>query len=183
MTRYTNPLDHVRVAAPCPANWDAMFGDDRTRFCGECKLNVYNLSGMSRSEAEALLSRTEGRLCVRYYQRADGTIITKNCPVGLQAVKQRLSRIKRSVISMVLSFLTGLGLYSMWRPAVDILDRHVESEPRYPVMGTIAARPTPEPVVQGKVAFDRVTGGVTVTAGKPLHGKNPTVPETPAGKP
>ncbi len=109
MTFRTNPLDHVKVASPCPADWDAMIGNERVRFCGQCQLNVYNLSGMSKREAEALVTNTEGRLCVRYFSRADGTILTKNCPVGLRALKRRVSRVARATMSAVLGFLSGVG--------------------------------------------------------------------------
>ncbi len=81
MNKFTNPLDNIKIASPCSADWDEMMGNERTRFCGECKLNVYNLSGMSQREAENLLLNSEGRLCVRFYKRADGTILTKYCPV------------------------------------------------------------------------------------------------------
>lgn len=49
MSKLTSPLDHLRIAAPCPADWDQMFSfeDERVRFCSQCNLNVYNLSGMS----------------------------------------------------------------------------------------------------------------------------------------
>ncbi len=53
-----------------------MIGGDRVRFCGQCQLNVYNLSAMSRYEAESLIARTEGRLCVRFFRRKDGSILT-----------------------------------------------------------------------------------------------------------
>lgn len=109
MSFRNSPLDHVRVAAPCPAEWDSMIGSERVRFCGQCQLNVYNLSEMSKREAEALITKTEGRLCVRYYQRADGTILTNNCPVGLRALKRRVSRVTRATISAVLGFLAGVG--------------------------------------------------------------------------
>lgn len=108
MKRRTNPLDHVSVAAPCPASWERMIGNEQVRFCAQCDLNVYNLSGMTRTEAEALIAQSEGRLCIRYYRRADGTILTKNCPVGLRALKQRLSRMASAVAAMVLSFLAGV---------------------------------------------------------------------------
>ncbi|MGH2901007.1 MAG: hypothetical protein ACRDMZ_20195, partial [Solirubrobacteraceae bacterium] len=68
-------LDNIRVATPCTADWSQMTGDDRTRHCGECRKNVYNLSGMTRDEAEALLIERNGDLCVRYFQRHDGTIL------------------------------------------------------------------------------------------------------------
>jgi hypothetical protein len=80
-------LDRVTVAAPCPASWQKMTPvaeGDRVRFCGECSLNVYNLSAMTRVEAETLLREHEGRLCINYFKRADGTIITSDCPVGLE---------------------------------------------------------------------------------------------------
>lgn len=76
-------LDALSVATPCPANWEEMVGDERVRFCNSCQLNVYHLSGMTRLEAETLVQEKEGKLCVRYYRRADGTILTKDCPVGL----------------------------------------------------------------------------------------------------
>lgn len=108
MRKCDSPLDHVTVAAPCNVGWDNMVGNKRVRFCGQCSLNVYNLSAMSKGEAERLVFQTEGRLCVRYYRRADGTILTKNCPVGLRALKRRLSRIASASVSAVLSFFAGI---------------------------------------------------------------------------
>ena len=108
MSKRTSPLDHVSVAAPCNVGWDNMIGTEQVRFCGQCNLNVYNLSGMTKRDAEHLIAQAEGRLCIRYYRRADGTILTKNCPVGLRALKRRVSRIAQASITAVLSFLAGL---------------------------------------------------------------------------
>jgi hypothetical protein len=110
MPEFTSPLDELRVAAPCPADWGKMVGDERVRFCERCELHVYNLSGMTRREAEALVTNAEGRLCVRFYRRADGTILTRNCPVGLSAVRRRAARVAGSVLSAALGFFAGLGL-------------------------------------------------------------------------
>ena len=82
-------LDNIRVATPCTAEWSQMTGDDRTRHCGECKKNVYNLSGMTRDEAEALLIEGNGDLCVRYFQRHDGTILLADCSVGVGRRRRR----------------------------------------------------------------------------------------------
>jgi hypothetical protein len=82
-------LDVIQVAKPCHAAWDKMAGDARVRHCGDCHKNVYNLSEMTRADAEALLQKHEGRLCVRYYVRADGTMLTADCPVGLLAAAHR----------------------------------------------------------------------------------------------
>src|SRR5262245_10585878 len=48
-------LDTLKVASPCPASWDEMVGDERTRFCGKCQKNVHNVSEMTRAEAETFL--------------------------------------------------------------------------------------------------------------------------------
>jgi hypothetical protein len=98
-------LDNIRVAAPCGMPWDKMAGDDRVRACGDCQKNVYNLSDLTRDEAEALIVEKEGRLCVRYFQRADGTILLKDCAVG---VKQR--RRRRFVAVGVAASLAGTAL-------------------------------------------------------------------------
>ena len=75
-------LDGIRIAAPCSADWSQMSGDERVRACGACNKNVYNLTEMTRAEAEALIIAMEGKLCVRYYQRRDGTILLKDCVIG-----------------------------------------------------------------------------------------------------
>jgi hypothetical protein len=59
-----------------------MDGDARVRFCRECNRNVYNLSAMTEREAQRVVAEREGRLCVRFYQRSDGTVLTSDCPVG-----------------------------------------------------------------------------------------------------
>jgi hypothetical protein len=110
MPTYTNPLEHVKVAAPCPADWGKMVGDERMRYCERCSLHVYNLSGMTRREAEALVTSAEGRLCVRFYRRPDGTILTRNCPVGLSALRRRAAHAATATLTAVLGFFAGLGL-------------------------------------------------------------------------
>src|SRR3954447_21216476 len=101
-------MDHdqlatLRIAAPCPASWDEMAGDERVRHCSLCKLNVYNFAEMTRAEVRELLVRTEGRVCARLYRRADGTVLTRDCPTGLRAVRQRASRAAAAVVAALLS--------------------------------------------------------------------------------
>lgn len=110
MTKFTNPLNNIKIASPCSADWNEMIGSERKRFCGDCKLNVYNLSGMSQTEAENLLLDSEGPLCVRFYRRADGSILTKECPVGWQAIKRRVSKTTTAFASLVFAALSGVGL-------------------------------------------------------------------------
>jgi hypothetical protein len=70
-----------------------MTGDDRVRFCASCNLHVYNLAEMNRKDAAALVAGAKGRLCVQLYRRADGTVITRDCPIGLRAIRRRAARL------------------------------------------------------------------------------------------
>jgi hypothetical protein len=101
-------LDQARVAAPCPAHWDDMKGDDWTRHCSLCRLNVYNLSDMTEDEAEKLLANRQGRLCVRYYLRPDGKVMTKDCPKGLRALRQKAVK-KLAFAASLLLTAAGCG--------------------------------------------------------------------------
>ena len=65
-SRPRRSLASIFVASPCPAMWDEMHGDERVRFCSRCMLNVYNLSEMTRQEADDVISSKEAHLCVRY---------------------------------------------------------------------------------------------------------------------
>lgn len=110
MKSFGSLLDRVRIAAPCSADWKEMRGDERVRFCDRCSLNVYNLSAMTRREAERLVVGSEGRLCVRFYRRADGTTLTQNCPVGLRALKRRVSRVASATAAAAISFFAGVAV-------------------------------------------------------------------------
>ncbi len=82
-------LEDIRIASPCKADWAKMVGDERVRFCGSCEKYVYNMTGLSRAEAEDLVSG-QGEVCVRLSRRADGTVITNDCPVGATSKARRL---------------------------------------------------------------------------------------------
>lgn len=76
-----------------------MQGDDRVRYCAECKLNVYDFSALTAREIEQLVTRTEGRLCGRLYKRPDGTLLTADCPIGFRTRVRRLSRAAAAAFS------------------------------------------------------------------------------------
>jgi hypothetical protein len=97
-------LDRIAIAAPCSADWEKMPGSDRVRHCAQCDKNVYDLSAMTGREAEALIRKTEGRLCARFYRRADGTILTENCPAGLRAIGRNISRWAGAAMSAAMAF-------------------------------------------------------------------------------
>ena len=135
-----------------------MLGSDRKRFCGECKLNVYNLSGMTKAEAENLLLNSEGRLCVRFYKRADGSVLTKDCPVGWQAIKRRVSRMAAAAFALLIGLLGGLGLASAFalKTRGDV------------VMGNMSVpTPTPKPKISPEVLMGAIAMPTPTATPKP----------------
>lgn len=93
MPRTISLLDRVRIASPCDMPWEAMQGDDRTRHCDKCNLNVYNLADMPRGEAERLVEEHEGKMCARMYVREDGTYLGNDCPVGLRLARRAVAKL------------------------------------------------------------------------------------------
>ena len=170
MGRERFPLDKVKVAAPCTAEWRFMLGNDRVRFCGQCSQYVYNLSEMTREQAEDLILRRDGRLCVRFYRRGDGTIITNNCPVGLRALKAKYTSTKATILKAAMTFLSYLGV--LWLvegihvPKPVVMGAFVMPDP-YPGVPTITKS---ESFIRGKAIY-RDTPVAYADAGKPVKGE------------
>jgi hypothetical protein len=101
MTKRSINLDEVSIAAPCPVAWAEMDGDERKRFCSLCSLHVYNISEMKRKEAEDFLSANTEGVCLRLFRRADGTLITKDCPVGRRLADAVKRRVRAAAVALV----------------------------------------------------------------------------------
>jgi len=144
-------LERLRIASPCKADWEQMKGDDRVRFCGSCNKNVYNLSGMRRDEATALVQGRRGEVCVRMYRRADGTVLTADCPVG-----SRKKNVRRLVVLAAGGGAVALAGASLASWTTGAGERHtvgqLEAAPRH-------AEPVREPSsVMGKVVQPATMG-------------------------
>jgi hypothetical protein len=197
-------LEEVRVATPCRADWDKMHGDDKTRFCQSCAKNVYNLSDMTHDEAEALVREKEGQLCVRFFQRADGTVLTNDCPVGTKS-SRRAGRVSAAMLTilaapflMVSAALAGTHankanlVESLRNTAVvgALMNKLSPQQMRGKMtMGAIAvapptATPTPAPApnepMMGDVAIMSMMGRIKVN---PPKIDQPTFGEATIGKP
>lgn len=137
-------LEDVRVASPCGEDWEKMTGDARVRFCARCEKNVYNLSAMTRAEAEAVLAENESP-CVRLYKRADGTVITNDCPVGASKKRRRLK-----VLSAVGAAAASAGAFAWWatRPSVDRMGVQVMGEMAQVQLATPPVAPDPTDTTQ-----------------------------------
>lgn len=81
-------LDRIEIASPCPARWEEMEGDDRSRFCAECGLHVHNFAAMTREEANDFLAQRQPgeHLCGQITRTTDGRIVTADDPVAKRTV-------------------------------------------------------------------------------------------------
>ena len=100
-------LESIAIASPCTASWDEMIGDDRARFCTHCQKDVFNLSALPRDEAETFMRERTADVCVRLYKRADGTVLTSDCPVGVKRKRRR-----KMAIAAVGGGLLAAGVFS-----------------------------------------------------------------------
>jgi hypothetical protein len=120
-----------------------MTGDDRKRFCGQCRLHVYDVAGLSRREAEALLLHSEGRVCARLTVRADGTLVTKDCGRVRAAIARRLRWVRVAAAAV----LGAVGLTSC-RPSATGAQGgapRMRPEALHVTAGVVMPPPQPEP--------------------------------------
>ena len=172
MNRNDTPLlRDVRVATPCHESWDAMSGTDHVRSCERCQHKVYNLSELTASEAETLLRTAEGRLCVRFYRRADGTVMTKDCSVGVAVRRQR--RIAQAVAGVAAAVGSAAALLKPGTPeptmgspmALPVIQTTPAPE-LHPIMGAVTPEPVMGNMVMGKMAAPEMGEVPSVTSNR-----------------
>jgi hypothetical protein len=139
-----------------------MEGDDRRRFCAECRLHVYNLSAMTRPEATRFLQEQEGRVCVRLYRRIDGAVLTRDCPVGVsREQRQRLGKLAvatlliASMVYWLVAALTsdgGVTRLMSWIRSVTRIERATMGAPR--------PQPIPREEPRWRAPGEDVMGGI-----------------------
>lgn len=197
-------LDSVRVASPCSADWTQMVGDEKVRFCTSCEKNVYNLSAMTSADAEDLLGASAGgELCVRFYQRVDGTVMTSDCPVGVTRKRRKklalaiagagalawgavaqLDRRTMGVVPMTGEIAMQGELPPATTPATSAAPPAVHAIPT--AMGTVTASPPLPPApLMGATSGHELLGKVAVTPPPPprMGGIRPAEPTPPAPQP
>ena len=75
-------LNAITIPTHCPVPWEEMEGDDRTRHCAKCNERVHDVAALTTAEAVELLSIRGKPPCLRIYRRADGRVMTADCPTG-----------------------------------------------------------------------------------------------------
>lgn len=106
-----------RTGSPCSADWDRMVGNERVRYCPECKRDVYDFSRMSDKDVEQLLSRREQRLCARVRQRPDGTVVTTGSTVSFGVLVRRISRVASIALAAAISVGPATAGQPLTKPA------------------------------------------------------------------
>ena len=146
----THPI-HIRT--PCPKRWDELQGDERKRFCSECSLHVHNSSALTRREAEDLVARAEGRVCMRIECDSDGAPVFRD------------------------SALARVGRWALTAGATLLAACQRES------VGSVArAEPVEPPSRMGKVAAPVEMGDVAAPTPEPLETLGEAVPAQTAPK-
>ena len=104
-----NFLDSLTIPSPCTADWNSMVGNDQVRFCEHCSLEVHNLSLMTRNQAQRLVARSNGRLCVRYHHDSAGKPLTLPVRQKLHRINRRVSRIAAGAFTATLSVTSAMA--------------------------------------------------------------------------
>ncbi|MEO1271237.1 MAG: hypothetical protein AAFX99_24360, partial [Myxococcota bacterium] len=141
--------DHLTIAEPCQADWNAMTGTASRRFCGSCQKHVHNLSEMTERQARKLLKQAScgTELCVRYRSGADGQIVFQP-EFGLDVrLRNQLAGVRRllaaSAIAIpLLAGTAGLAVAQDHNPpgVEEVLLGEIEV-----VQGGLKPMPVPEP--------------------------------------
>lgn len=162
--RARGPLEDLRIASPCNARWEDMDGDERVRHCSHCDKDVFNVAGMTRAEAMALVhERVQSGLCLRMFRRADGTVLTADCPVG-----ERKRRVRRLV-------LIGAGAAAGLAGGYAALDAATAPE-----MGGVRPHPVARPFDLEESHAVSMGSVATPVAAPPRAPGAPAAPVTPA---
>ncbi|MFO0628519.1 MAG: hypothetical protein U0325_23300 [Polyangiales bacterium] len=155
-------LDDIRVASPCHERWDEMTGDAQARQCARCDKNVYNLSAMTREAAEALIRGKEGKLCVRYFRRTDGTILTADCPVGVRRKRMKLVAAAGAMTALAAGAATMFARMGAPPPYT-----HAMGLAAAPLVHTTPPAPSPQPLVEMQGQVIETMGDVAAPVAPP----------------
>jgi hypothetical protein len=162
-------VSQLRIAKPCSAIWSEMSGDSQRRFCASCKKNVYNVAGMTQREVRDLIDHSEVLPCLRLSRRADGTVITRDCPVGVAKSYQRIALAVMGCLAFGFTIASAAIGREKKQWESETLADHLRTKP---VVGPIVDKLCPQPsVVMGAmptlpVPVPPTTPGPTVTVGK-----------------
>jgi flagella basal body P-ring formation protein FlgA len=143
--------ENITVSKNCPVDWNTMEGDEKIRFCGKCSQNVYNLSEMTQEQAEEVIQRQDGKMCIRLYRRPDGKIMTKDCPKPVIKASVWVGAGAAGVAILALAMYTNAYLNSPAQGSMEWHETHSREAP-------------PGPPIKVVCIAKRLQAGDTITA-------------------
>lgn len=163
-------INQLRVAKPCTALWSEMKGDGQRRFCESCKKNVYNVAGMTEGEVKELVSKSESMPCMRLSLRADKTVITRDCPVGVARFRQKVALSALACLALGFTVVTAFAGREKKRYDSETMADLLRTKP---VVGPVVDKLFPAPPL-------RPLGRVIVGSIAPMPTSSSSSPFTPA---
>ena len=176
----TNVLHRIEIPSPCTASWDKMTGSETVRHCGDCNKSVFNLSAMPEAQAAALIAENAGgELCVRFYRRADGTVMTSDCGTSARAATRRTLRklpglAGSALLAVSLAACGAADAVSAGPDGTPVKTQADVAPPEataglafIPVMGEPAV-PPPSPETESSTAQVESTDTLPIIMGKPM---------------
>ena len=142
-------LDQIEVQTPCKMDWNEMSGSDKQRYCDHCHLHVYNLSTLTEDEAQKLICREAGQLCVRFARLPDGRVLTTDrIPTLSYRTAPARARYSWRLWSLISLVAAGAAGFTGWfrKPAPP-------PAPGFQVtVGSLCSVPSPSPAPQAPPA-------------------------------
>ena len=114
-----NFLNNLTIPSPCNADWNSMKGNDQSRFCAHCNLDVHNLSQMTHRQAQRLVNKSQGRLCVQFLPGPNGP---RTLPLvhKIHRLGRRASRLAAGAFTATLSVTSAVAQSSLNSPASNL---------------------------------------------------------------
>jgi hypothetical protein len=97
------------IKNPCTADWNAMTGNEKIRFCEHCHLTVNNLSELKPKEVRRLVARSKGQLCVRYSSQSEQLARLRTVPHKLHQIQHRIARVAAGAFSATLTLSSAMA--------------------------------------------------------------------------
>lgn len=155
-----NLSESIRIVSPCTEDWNEMTGNEQTRACSHCEMDVNDISMMSETEALKLINRTNGNLCVRY----ESDPVT-NAPIFADKLYQitRRTGVAAGVLGATLAVSTSAYAQSSGTTKIPVSSQTTvsnvkQTNSKFKTPKPPKVSPTPpktRPKTMGKIAFVR----------------------------
>jgi hypothetical protein len=156
-----------RTGTPCPADWDLMRGDERVRYCPECKRDVYDFSKMSDEDIEHLVARGGQRLCARVRQRPSGVVVTTDSSVSFGGLMRRMSRLATIALAAAIS----VGPATAGQPGTKLNQRLFQIQQTQGELALTVVDPTGAPITKARVTVRNEKTGAKINGVTDANGQ------------